>query len=650
QLIAEADLKGTTDKALQFLLNSPLKSKFGKAVSTIKAAGESHLRFTLKVPLSNADDTQVVGNISFIDSALYEASATEMGVTKINGLLQFSNTGVTAKGITAQFLNNTIVLNVKPTKKDTAISVTGKVDMADINTIWPNKVPEFISGKTDYTVNVTVVEESYGEFYVDAGLSSDLEGLQIALPAPIKKDKTSKKPFTASFKHIDDSLAYVIKYGEQFNAIVMNNTDLWRGELRFGSGEAKLPKLGVRVRGQLNELVLDDWLALVDKQQTGEESALAKSLDDVSIEISALKGFEQLFEHVNLSAERDAQGWRAKIHSDQAKGSIYIPNDFENNAILKIKLDEARLLTSKTEAKKAEGSQLAKTKKSTLWPSMDISIKSLFLDGFALGKLDIQASQHARAWRVDSASLQSDIFTATTNVPNISQKSEWKQTETGDISTLQLQAKSNNISQLLANFDYQEVIEAEEATFTISLSWADNPLALFSHPLQGRLTVDVGEGALIEVEPGAAGRIFGLLSVAAIPQRLSLDFSDLFGEGFSFDSIKGTFDLANGLATTNDFELKGAPATVEMRGPIDLANKRYNQKVTIRPNVSSALPLAGAVAAGPVGLAAGAAILLFDKVAGTIFDTEIVNIISYSYNLTGPWDEPEMTVARPKTP
>jgi uncharacterized protein YhdP len=66
--------------------------------------------------------------------------------------------------------------------------------------------------------------------------------------------------------------------------------------------------------------------------------------------------------------------------------------------------------------------------------------------------------------------------------------------------------------------------------------------------------------------------------------------------------------------------------------------------------VSSTLPLAGAVAGGPVGLGVGTAILIVDKIAGKIFDREIVNLISYSYQLKGPWANPQLNVLAPSTP
>ena len=70
----------------------------------------------------------------------------------------------------------------------------------------------------------------------------------------------------------------------------------------------------------------------------------------------------------------------------------------------------------------------------------------------------------------------------------------------------------------------------------------------------------------------------------------------------------------------------------------------------MRPNVSSTLPLAGAVAAGPVGLGVGTAILLADKLAGRLFDKDIVNLISYDYLLTGSWQEPDLQMIKPFLP
>jgi uncharacterized protein YhdP len=96
--------------------------------------------------------------------------------------------------------------------------------------------------------------------------------------------------------------------------------------------------------------------------------------------------------------------------------------------------------------------------------------------------------------------------------------------------------------------------------------------------------------------------------------------------------------------------MRGDSALIEVAGPINLIDKTYDQIVKVTPEVSSTLPIAGAVAGGPVGLGVGTAILLVDKIAGTLFDREIVNLISYQYALTGPWDSPKLNVVTPKSP
>jgi len=135
--------------------------------------------------------------------------------------------------------------------------------------------------------------------------------------------------------------------------------------------------------------------------------------------------------------------------------------------------------------------------------------------------------------------------------------------------------------------------------------------------------------------------------VATIPRRLSLDFTDLFGKGFSFDAINGSFGLESGVAYTDDLSMKGQSATIDVVGSADLIGETYDQTLKIIPNVSSTLPFAGAVAGGPIGLAVGTGILIVDKIAGELFGKEIVNLISYSYKLDGPWDEPQLKFVKP---
>ena len=69
------------------------------------------------------------------------------------------------------------------------------------------------------------------------------------------------------------------------------------------------------------------------------------------------------------------------------------------------------------------------------------------------------------------------------------------------------------------------------------LSWAGSPLTLDYPSLDGQLRLDVDAGQFLQADPGGA-RLLGVLSLQSLPRRLSLDFRDLFQEGFAFDSIE----------------------------------------------------------------------------------------------------------------
>ena len=107
----------------------------------------------------------------------------------------------------------------------------------------------------------------------------------------------------------------------------------------------------------------------------------------------------------------------------------------------------------------------------------------------------------------------------------------------------------------------------------------------------------------------------------------------MFGEGLSFDRVAGRFVLADGVASTDDLRIDAPAAEIRMRGRTDLEARTYDQTLVVRPGVSSALPIIGALAGGPVGAAAGAALQ-------QIFSGPIQGISEVRYSVTGGWDDP----------
>ena len=142
-----------------------------------------------------------------------------------------------------------------------------------------------------------------------------------------------------------------------------------------------------------------------------------------------------------------------------------------------------------------------------------------------------------------------------------------------------------------------------------------------------------GSGQFNKLEPGV-GRLLGVLSLQSLPRRITLDFRDVFSDGFAFDSISGSMKVTSGVLRTDDLSIRGPSAKVFMSGSTDLAAETQDLRVKVQPTLSESVAL-GAAIAGPV---AGVATLLAQKV----LKDPIEKLFSYEYGVSGTWKDPQV--------
>jgi uncharacterized protein YhdP len=156
------------------------------------------------------------------------------------------------------------------------------------------------------------------------------------------------------------------------------------------------------------------------------------------------------------------------------------------------------------------------------------------------------------------------------------------------------------------------------------------------------------------MDPGV-GKLLGVLSLQALPRRISLDFRDVFSEGFAFDTIAGNVKIASGVMTTEDLLVQGPAAKVVLAGSVDLSKETQQLSVRVQPSLSSVISTgAGAaavvlLAANPlVGAAVGAGTLLAQK----MMQDPIEQMFSYEYAVRGSWSDPvvERVARLPQVP
>jgi len=130
------------------------------------------------------------------------------------------------------------------------------------------------------------------------------------------------------------------------------------------------------------------------------------------------------------------------------------------------------------------------------------------------------------------------------------------------------------------------------------------------------------------------GRMLSIFSLQTIPRRLMFDFSDLFQKGYSFDNVRGNFELRQGSAYTTNLAFDGPIARVGINGRIGLQKKDYDFTLSVTPYVSSGLPIAaGLLTGGPIGGAAALAL-------STVLGSAVSKAATYYYSVKGPWNNP----------
>ena len=194
----------------------------------------------------------------------------------------------------------------------------------------------------------------------------------------------------------------------------------------------------------------------------------------------------------------------------------------------------------------------------------------------------------------------------------------------------------------LARMGLPDEVKGAPTKLEGQLAWPGSPTDFEFATLSGTFRMHTGAGQFTKMDPGV-GRLLGVLSLQALPRRITLDFRDVFSEGFAFDSMDGTVRIASGVMHTDNLMLAGPAARVHLAGDVDLARETQALTVRVQPSLSSAISTgAGAaavvlLAANPlVGAAVGAGTLLAQK----LMQDPIEQMFSYEYAVRGSWAEP----------
>lgn len=641
--------KGSGGSMWQALRDSPFGRELGDDLPDLRIDGANSLDLELTIP-TDAQPIRVQGRVGLLDNTVKLASG-HLQLDRLRGMVRFSESGLNAKEVQAR-------LHGEPARLD--LDLIGGKDSRNLRARlrgqWALQalagqsaalLVGYASGNSNWEAVLTVPtgrrarREPTAAFTLDA--HSDLRGVTVRLPAPLGKVAAETRPIRISLRPGSaENREITLRYGESVQAALelasfSADPRLLRGELRINAGAAKLPDTpGLAIIARLPRWELSDLTdsARNPSAPNGNGADWWQLFRSLDLRIGEWVVGQQTFVDVALNAARQDQTMQLEIRSETLAGRVTVPDEPRPDRPIHAALRRLHLRrAADSVAVVAKDSDAADPRR---LPPLTVTVADLRLNGARLGRLRLIALPQSGGIRLTE-------FTLDSRQQHIAATGDWQWTRSGPISRLNARLRSRALGETLAAFGYSGVgIAQGETEVELAVAWAAALPDFALELLQGSLKLHVGSGQLLDIDPGM-GRMLGLFNVQNLMRRLTLDFSDIVKPGMSFDRISGEFAFRQGQAYTDNLLIEAPTARIEIQGRTGLKERDYAQRITITPQFSGTLPVAGAIAGGP---AVGAAVLLAER----LLQKGIENAARYQYALSGSWDRPVMELLETQQP
>jgi uncharacterized protein YhdP len=335
--------------------------------------------------------------------------------------------------------------------------------------------------------------------------------------------------------------------------------------------------------------------------------------------------FDRRINQLKISNNSDKEGLRATVQSKEISGDMQWVS--QNNGKLIAHL--SNLTIPEPTPNRAKISKEITTKEFIKleqdYPSLDITADNFEFNKKNFGALELIAYPQNDNWNIQKLKLS-------TPDSQINAEGQWNNWVRSPNTFLSISWDIKNLGKTLRNMGYPDTIKGGDGTLSGQLHWPGSPHEFNPTGMSGNFQLKINKGQILKVQPGV-GRLLGLLSLQSLPRRLTLDFRDLFSNGFAFDKIDATVKIDKGVMHSDNFTMSGPAADVTIKGETNLQKETQHLTIKVLPHISDSLSLA-ALAGGPL---AGAVAFLAQK----ILKDPLNKIASSEYEIIGTWDNPQ---------
>ena len=654
-------VRGPLTESLSVFNASPLAAGLGQPFAGASATGNAELRLRLAVPLAQSDRSTVQGSVQFANNDLQVMPDVPL-LSRLRGSVSFTEAGFTLAGVQARALGGEVRLDggtratashaFEPTSliriQGTA-TAEGVRQARELGAVA--RMARQASGSAAYAATVGIRPGG-----ADVLVTSTLQGMALSLPVPLTKTAEAALPLRfeilrqAGTPRAQDRLS--LEMGRLAAVTYVRDLSgteprVLRGTIAVGlqTGEsAPMPEQGVYANINFAQFNLDAWESLLAAPgASGASAAIPAYVQGYLPTTAVLRAREftvggRTLQNVLLGGSREGLVWRANVDAAQLNGYLEYRQPWGSS----MGRLQARLARLSIAAATASDVETLLDEQPASIPALDIVVDDFELRGKKLGRLEIDAvNRGGSEWRLNKLSLAMPeaSFNATGNWAPVSAQQPGPRGARSAAerrrTVMNFRLDVADAGQLLTRLGMKDVVRRGRGKLEGQVAWMGSPLALDYPSMSGAFAVNVEAGQFLKADPGLA-KLLGVLSLQSLPRRLALDFRDVFSEGFPFDFVRGDVTIAQGMASTNNLQMKGVNAAVLMDGKADIARETQDIKVVVVPEIN----------AGTASLVAGVinpAIGLGSFLAQLFLREPLSRAATQEFHIDGTWSEPRVT-------
>ena len=694
-----AKVKGPLTDALGFVNTSPVGAMTGGVLGKAVGTGNADYSVHLNLPLFALDKTQVQGTVTLPGNDVQFTSSSPMLARLKGSVnfseTGFSVAGAQARvmggdirfegGMRGASRPTAPGADLEPTvafKAQGNITAEGLRQAKDLG--FASRIAQNANGGAAYAATL-----AFRRGVAEVVVTSNLQGMALNLPAPLNKGADTALPMRFENTLVRESLApgqklqdqLVLTLGRILSVAYVRDVSgadarVIRGAIGVGleTGEsAPLPETGVSANINIARIDIDAW----EKALAGPVAAAlpgaapaspagsrvifpaaAQSYLPTQIAVRAkeLQVDGRKLNNLVVGGSREGLNWRANIDATELNGYV----EFRQPGGGPVGTGEGRVFArlsrlSLAPSTASDVENILDEQPANI-PALDIVVDDLELRGKKLGRVEIDAVNRgasvaqrdggAREWRLNkfNITVPEAVLTATGNWVATN-----AQAPAGGASAAARAARAVaerrrtvmnfkldilDSGELLRRFGMKDVIRRGKGKIEGQVAWVGSPLSPDYPSMNGQFNVNIESGQFLKADPGIA-KLLGVLSLQSLPRRLTLDFRDVFSQGFAFDFVRGDVNINQGVAATNNLQMKGVNAAVLMDGSADIARETQNLKVVVVPEINAGTASLIATVINP-------AVGLGTFLAQYFLRRPLIQATTQEFHIDGSWTDPRI--------